>query len=169
MTPRCPHEVEVAAAAASRRWPDSADTQLRAHVSHCASCGEMARLVADASIARGGADVVSHLPPAAEVWWRLAVRARLDRERAAARPVVWLQGLAGACGVGLVLAVVGRGWPAGAQALVAARGVIERLAPEVPRAVQPATEPLMLLVLAASGALALATVVAAAFVWLADD
>lgn len=165
---RCSHEVDVAAAAASGRWPGSAGAELRAHVDRCASCRDMASLVA-ASVTGDATDGEAHLPSAAGVWWRLAMRARLEREQAAARPVVWLQGLAGACGVGLALAAAGRGWPSAERALLAAQGWFERLAPEIPRAAQPATEPLLLLVLASSGALALATVVAAAFVWLADD
>jgi hypothetical protein len=169
MSTPCPHEVEVATAAASGHWPGAASPELRAHVSECASCSEMANLLVAASDAGAASDVGARLPSAAEVWWRLAVRARLEREHAAARPVLWLQGLAGACGVGLVLTVAGRGWPATEQVLVSAQVWIERLVPSVPRTVQPATEPLMALVLAASGALALATLVAAAFVWLADD
>lgn len=169
MTTPCPYEVDVAAAAASGRWPEAASGDLQAHVRDCAQCQELASLIVEATVGSGRADRNSQLASAADVWWRLAIRARLEREHAAARPVVWLQGLAGACGVGLVLTAVGHGWPAAEGAAVTALAWFERLTPSLPRAVQPATDPLMTVVLAASGALAMATVLAAAFVWLVDD
>jgi hypothetical protein len=51
------------------------------------------------------------IPAAGQVWWRAAVRARLEAVHAASRPLTWLNGVAGAVACGLLIAVVGMAWP----------------------------------------------------------
>jgi hypothetical protein len=51
------------------------------------------------------------VPAAGQVWWRSAIRARLDAAHAAARPLTWAHGVAGACAAGLALAVLNIAWP----------------------------------------------------------
>jgi hypothetical protein len=46
------------------------------------------------------------------VWWRAAVRARLEEAQAAARPVTWAQGVTGATLFGVSCAAVILTWPA---------------------------------------------------------
>jgi len=60
------------------------------------------------------ADVVADvtLPAAGQVWWRAAVRARLEAAQAAARPMAWAQGMTGATLLGVTCAVVMVTWPA---------------------------------------------------------
>ena len=43
------------------------------------------------------------MPAAGQIWWRAAVRARLEAAQAATRPLTWFHGIAGACAVGLAL------------------------------------------------------------------
>ena len=106
--PTCHHEAAVVRVVSRGAWPDRAPAELRAHVTSCAVCRDtvaIASLLRAADAADAGDD--APLPTAGQMWWRLAVRARLDRERAAARPVVWLQGVAAACGLGLVATAFG--------------------------------------------------------------
>ncbi|MEZ5416581.1 MAG: sigma-70 family RNA polymerase sigma factor [Vicinamibacterales bacterium] len=120
--PTCPREADVVRAAMSGGWPAQADPALVEHAGHCAVCREavlVSTLLQDAE-----RDTEAPVPTAAQVWWRLAVQARLERERAAARPVIWLQGLAAACGLGLVVAAASfvRPWIAAAGGDVTSRG-----------------------------------------------
>jgi hypothetical protein len=52
-----------------------------------------------------------HVPAAGQIWWRSAVRARLEAAQAATRPMTWLHGIAGACAIGLTWALAGVVWP----------------------------------------------------------
>ncbi len=166
MAPECRHEFEVAALVRAGRWPDACELELRAHVDGCAECREAVTIAGLLLEADRGADV--HVPSAAQMWWRLAVRARLEREQAAARPVVWLQGIAAACGAGVVLTLLGQLAPvlSGAAASVAGR-----VAATVPAAL-PAMElaggvPSLLVV---AGALVLAGLTSTAvYLWVADE
>jgi hypothetical protein len=107
------------------------------------------------------------------MWWRLAVRARLEREQAAARPVVWLQGLAAACGVGVAAAALGRVGPALVEAAAALAG---RVAGAVPAAVPVLTWPASDVASRVSGpataagaVLLLVAATTAVYLWIADD
>ena len=53
----------------------------------------------------------SRVPAAGQIWWRSAIRARAESAHAAARPMVWLQALAGAGAVGLALGGLTTVWP----------------------------------------------------------
>lgn len=81
------------------------------HAESCEICSEV-MLIAPAL--RGdylamGADV--HVPVTGQVWWRAAVRARMEAVHAASRPITWAQGLAAAGACGLLAALVGVAWP----------------------------------------------------------
>jgi hypothetical protein len=93
-----------------RRW-EAAHEDLKRHAAECGICRDVvavARLLsADHEQARHDVRV----PAAGQVWWRAAVRARLEAARTAARPLTWLEGVAGACAIGLGVAVVGFTWP----------------------------------------------------------
>ena len=56
------------------------------------------------------------VPAAGQVWWRAAIRARLEATQTVARPLTWLYGVSGACVLGLLVAVVGWLWPPVQQA-----------------------------------------------------
>ena len=117
MTPRtCAHESEVVAAVLGRRWPEACDESLRAHAEACEVCREVVEVAAllredydEAREAIANRDVP--LPSAGQIWWRAAVKARIEATEAAARPLVWGYGVAAACAVALALAGASVVWP----------------------------------------------------------
>jgi hypothetical protein len=106
----CIREADVLAAVLSRRW-ETADAALKGHAVQCQFCGD---LLAVASVLSADHEHMRRdvrVPAAGQVWWRAAVRARLDASEAAVRPLTWLQGIAAACALGLFAAAVGMAWP----------------------------------------------------------
>ena len=108
----CAREEEIVSLVLAGRWPEGADEALAAHVRGCAVCSEVASAATllRGDFQRAAADV--HLPAAGQVWWRAAVRARLDAAQAAQQPMTWAHGLAGAMAVGFLAALAGLVWPA---------------------------------------------------------
>ena len=51
------------------------------------------------------------VPAAGQIWWRSAVRARMEAAQAAARPVSWAQGMTAATLFGVVCAALVLTWP----------------------------------------------------------
>ena len=125
----CPHELDVRVAAATGRWPDRADGELRAHVARCPACADVAEIaplfVDDRDAAWQQADV----PPASAVWWRAQMRGRREAAEQAARPMVLVQraALAYAGATLFALGVLLGPWIV--AWLHVARNVLERLAP----------------------------------------
>ena len=117
MTPQpCVHEAEVVAAVLSRRWPEACDESLRAHAETCDACREVVAVAAllkedydEAREAIAQRDVP--LPSAGQIWWRAAVKARVEAAEAATRPLVWGYGVAAACAVALLIAGASVVWP----------------------------------------------------------
>ena len=107
----CPREHEVVAAVLLRRWPDGCDEELRIHAASCGICRETSTVAAllheDGRQARREVQV----PAAGQVWWRAAIRARLEAVQAVERPLTWLHGLVAACAAGIVAALAGAAWP----------------------------------------------------------
>lgn len=110
MTVECRREMDVIDAVTSRRWPDRADEELRAHVASCAICADVAEV---SSALRDDHDIMfaeaTLVPSADVVWFRAQARARAEAARQAARPIAIMQalGLAGATGViSLLIGVV---------------------------------------------------------------
>ncbi len=64
------------------------------------------------------------------MWWRAAVRARLEAAQTAARPITWLHGLAAASTIGLAVAVVGIVWPSLRESMGWAAGTMSTLDPD---------------------------------------
>jgi hypothetical protein len=105
MTGECVREQDVLDALTAGRWPGRCDDDLRAHVSGCAVCRDLAD-VARAMIAEQ--DVAwrdARVPSAGVMWWRAQLRAREDAARAAGRPVAFIQGVAASVVVWLVIAL----------------------------------------------------------------
>jgi hypothetical protein len=107
----CAHEPAVVNAVLSGQWPQRCDEALVAHALECGVCREVASIAAllhdDAERAR----YETHVPASGQVWWRAAIRARLDSTQAATRPMTWLHGITAAVAVGVLLAVSGAAWP----------------------------------------------------------
>jgi hypothetical protein len=113
----CPREHEVMASLFSRGWPDQHDESLAAHARECQVCRDLVEVVSvmreeQDSLQREGVSV----PAAGQVWWRAAIRARLEATQTASRPLNWLYGLSGACVIGLFVATLGLLWPPVQQA-----------------------------------------------------
>lgn len=110
MTQHCSHENDVVAAVLSRRW-DAADEGLKAHAADCEVCRDVVAVAGLLSADQERSRYEVHVPAAGQIWWRSAVRARLEAAQAAERPLTWFHGIAGACAVGLALAIIGMTWP----------------------------------------------------------
>jgi hypothetical protein len=108
MTPDCAREAEVVAAVLAARLEASED--LRTHVAACDACRETAMIARLLNDERHDIDDVP-VPAAGQVWWRAAIRARLEATQAAARPLTWAHGVAGACAAGLAAGIVTMAWP----------------------------------------------------------
>ena len=75
------------------------------------------------------------VPAAGQIWWRAAVRARLEAAQGASKPITWMQGIAGAGAAGFAVALLGFAWPtlrAAAERLVTFAVGLDAAAPEVP-------------------------------------
>ena len=145
----CPLETAVAGAVVGGRWLDDSASELRTHAQSCAFCADIEQV---AMIFRSEQDAARQVrvPAAGQVWWRATVRARMEAAQVAARPITWLQGMAGAAAAGLICAMIVLLWSplqaAGRSALsVAANlnpGVLDAAAPVV--AAMKSSLPLML-------------------------
>jgi hypothetical protein len=107
----CPQEELVVRAVLTRAWPSGCDDTLVAHAAGCEVCREVAGIAElmreDNEDSRGEMLV----PAAGQVWWRAAVRARLESTHAATRPMAWMHGITAAVVVGVMLAAVTMAWP----------------------------------------------------------
>jgi hypothetical protein len=105
----CPREQDVVDAMLPHgRLPE--DSQLQQHVAGCESCRELHEVMVMLRPDHARADEAS-LPSAGQIWWRAAVRARMEAARAAARPVGWAQGATAASLLGIVVAAAAFAWP----------------------------------------------------------
>ena len=107
----CPREAEVVAFILDGRSVSIDDEGLAAHVAGCDTCREVAELTRVMSTDHDTTRREIRVPAAGQVWWRAAVRARLEAVQAATRPLTWSHGIASACAIGLVLALLGFAWP----------------------------------------------------------
>ena len=106
----CPRESEVIGAIISGRWPDQCDDTLAAHVAQCQACKEVVEVAGLLRLERNDLHDEITVPSAGQVWWRAAIRARLEASQQATRPISWVLGISVACVVGLSLAVVEMLW-----------------------------------------------------------
>lgn len=106
----CPREQGVINAIVSGRWPDRCDEALCAHAADCAVCKELVEVTSVMRLDRDGLHEEMSLPSAGQVWWRAAIRARLEASQRVARPMSWIFGVSLACAAGLTIAVVQLLW-----------------------------------------------------------
>src|SRR5687768_7755123 len=107
----CPFESEVLDAIASRRWPERADADLRAHVASCAGCKDLAAVAGTLLYEEEAAYAEARVPAAASVWHRAQLRAREEAARAATRPIGFVQGMGFACAIAAAIAAAVWGLP----------------------------------------------------------
>ena len=81
-------------------------------VEHCPSCAELAAI--ERAFAEDHAALMQQapVPTSAIMWWRAQMRSRREAERRAREPITIVQGLAVACGAGLLVALIGLFTPA---------------------------------------------------------
>jgi hypothetical protein len=103
--------------------------ELRLHAETCEVCSEVLMIASGLAGDRETALREVQVPAAGQVWWRAAIRARLEGAQAAARPITWAQGVAGACAAGLTLGVIGLAWPTIAGAWAWAEDGLVSLSP----------------------------------------
>ena len=163
--PECAREREVVRAALSR-GSDGVSDDLRAHAETCDVCGDVMSLV---TVLRADADDTlsdARLPAAGQLWWRAALRAHAEATEAARRPMVWLQGIAGACAAGLVAALLSVAWPSIYDAVVAVAALPATFSPDVSPLVD-ALRPILPVAVAIVACLVLTPIVV--FLALSDD
>lgn len=107
----CIHEAAVVDAVLSGHWPDRADDTLVAHAGECEVCREVAAMAALIHDDHERSRYEVHVPASGQVWWRAAIRARLDSTEIATRPMTWLHAITAAVAIGLLLALLGAAWP----------------------------------------------------------
>ncbi len=120
--PECPREQDVINAIVSGHWPDRCDETLPAHVTECAICQELVEVAGVLHVEREGLHEEMSVPSAGQVWWRAAIRARLEASQQVARPLSWMFGLSVACAAGLAIAGVELLWSPVQRALGSTTG-----------------------------------------------
>jgi hypothetical protein len=111
MSIECTHEPAVVDAVLTGRWPRRSDDALVAHATGCEICSEViaiTTLIQD-DHERSRYDV--QVPAAGQVWWRSAIRARMESTEAAIRPMTWMHGITAAIAIGVLLAIGTMAWP----------------------------------------------------------
>jgi hypothetical protein len=107
----CAHEPQVVDAVLSGRWPDRCDDNLVAHARGCDVCREVASLALLMHDDHERSRYEVHVPAAGQVWWRAAIRARLESTQTAMRPMTWMHAVTAAVTIGLLLAGLTAAWP----------------------------------------------------------
>ena len=118
--PHCVFEAKVAEASRSGVWSDS----LRAHVSSCRMCEDLALVAGYLSAPAQASRQDDPLPSADRIWYRAQVSARAAAIERALRPILWARRIAFAvCAAAVVVVLVA--WWTQIGALV--RGIAESL------------------------------------------
>ena len=107
----CIHEPLVVEAVMSGRWPRGADESLVTHARECEFCSEVAALATLIHDDHERSRYEVQVPAAGQVWWRSAIRARLESTHTAMRPMTWMHAVTAAITAGVLLAALTAAWP----------------------------------------------------------
>jgi hypothetical protein len=107
----CTCEPAVVEAVVSGQWPHRADDALVTHALECEVCREVASIATLMHDDYDRSRYEAQVPAAGQVWWRAAIRARLESTQTATKPMTWLHGMTAAAAVGVLLAVFTLAWP----------------------------------------------------------
>jgi hypothetical protein len=107
----CVHEPLVVEAVVGGRWPLQADDALVAHARECEICNDVAVLASLMHDDHERSRFDAQVPAAGQVWWRSAIRARLESTEVAMRPMTVMHAITAAITVGVLLAAVTMAWP----------------------------------------------------------
>jgi len=121
--PDCPQEQLVVNAVLAGSWPYRADESLVDHAAACDTCREIASVAVLLRDDVEHARIEMHVPAAGQVWWRAAVRARLESTHAAARPMTWMHSITAAIVLGVFLAALTAIWPRVPAAIATVRSL----------------------------------------------
>lgn len=108
--PECPREQDVINAIVTGGWPDRCDASLSAHAADCAVCKDLVAIASALTLDRRELEDEMTLPSPGQVWWRAAIRARLEATQRVSRPFSWLFGISVASAAGLTFAVAQLVW-----------------------------------------------------------
>jgi hypothetical protein len=111
MSRECRYEPDILVAALSRGSSGFSD-ELQAHMHDCAACRELCEVVMMLRRDQTLAEREVTVPSAGQIWWRSAIRARMEAAQRAASPVTWAQGVTAATLLGVVCASGVLAWPA---------------------------------------------------------
>jgi hypothetical protein len=103
----CQFEADVLAAVLESRWPERAGAEMRAHVSACPICSDVALVAGAVEDARDEMRASAAIPDSGRVWWLARMRAQREAAEAAGRPITAAQMIALACAAGLLGACFG--------------------------------------------------------------
>ena len=110
-SPTCHREDDVLDALLADGSLAATADDLARHVEQCADCAEVRAIAGMLRRDDVASMRLASVPSAGQVWWRAAVRARMEAAQTAARPVTWAQGLTAAAVCGVVGAVAVLSWP----------------------------------------------------------
>ena len=102
----CSREIDVVEAVSLGRWPEHCGEELRSHVGTCATCAEVVVVTLALHDQDAGALAKARIPSPGLMWWRSELRARREAMRVAERPMTLVHAFAGACAVGVLLALL---------------------------------------------------------------
>ena len=125
----CPREEDVVNAVLSGAWTILDDEELQAHAAQCTTCGEVAAITALLHDDNEQARRELAIPAAGQIWWRAAVRARLERTQAATQPMTLMHGITAAIMVGILLAMLGMAWPTIAGSVGVLKTLVDGMSP----------------------------------------
>ncbi len=106
----CPREKELKELVERGQWPQACAPELRAHVGHCRSCGDLVLVAMAFQRARSEAASAAKLGSPGVLWWRAQLRQRNAAVERIGRPILGAQIFALA--VNAMLAVVFVAWQA---------------------------------------------------------
>jgi hypothetical protein len=112
----CAREADVLEALQTSAWPECCGGELRTHVQACSSCTDLVDVVQPLLQEHRAAMLEARVPSSGIVWWRAQMRARREAARTATRPINVLEGVAGACALGLLAGLIGFVSPAAQDA-----------------------------------------------------
>lgn len=103
----CAREAEVLEAVTAGRWPETCDSELRAHAESCATCTDLATVAT--AIAEDASHAMHHapIPSSGLVWWRVQRRTQMEATLNAKRAITFVEGATLAATAFAVLFILG--------------------------------------------------------------
>lgn len=122
-------------------------------VEGCTSCMELAAIERAFAEDRDALIQQAHVPSSAIVWWRAQMQSRRDAARVATEPITFVQGLAIACFLGVLVAAIGFFSPVFSRAAAWLRGasLLDASLPTIALPIELLASPIVIAAVAAIG------------------